>query len=77
MADASDKNEENVSGSFYVDSQCIDCDMCRDSAPSFFKRSVENGYSYVYNQPSTEEDRTICEQALAECPVDAIGADGD
>jgi len=30
MADNEDKNPENVKGLFYVDSQCIDCDLCRE-----------------------------------------------
>ena len=38
MADREDKNPENVSGKFYVDSQCIDCDLCRETAPANFTR---------------------------------------
>ena len=29
MADREDKNRENITGKFYVDSQFIDCDLCR------------------------------------------------
>jgi ferredoxin len=28
MADIANKYAENVSGEFYVDDQCIDCDLC-------------------------------------------------
>ena len=76
MADKEDKVAENVKGSFYVDEQCIDCDACRDVAPGFFKRSDDNGYSYVYNQPITDEEIHICNDALEDCPVEAIGNDG-
>ena len=38
MADIDEKTEKNVPGKFYVDSNCIDCDLCRDSAPDFFAR---------------------------------------
>lgn len=76
MADRDDKQPENVSGKFYVDTQCIDCDMCRDTAPEFFTRSDENGYSYVYKQPTTDEDIKLCHEALEDCPVEAIGDDG-
>jgi len=76
MADKEEKQPENVPGKFYVDEQCIDCDLCRDHAPDFFTRSDDGGYSYVYKQPSTEVEVEICEEALSECPVEAIGNDG-
>ncbi|MGH9944383.1 MAG: ferredoxin, partial [Pyrinomonadaceae bacterium] len=51
LADPNDKVAENVGGEFYVDAQCIDCDVCRDTAPDNFTRSDSNGYSFVYKQP--------------------------
>jgi ferredoxin len=76
LADPNDRVGENASGTYYVDTQCIDCDVCRDTAPDNFTRSDQNGYSYVYKQPETEEERELCEEALAACPVEAIGNDG-
>ena len=76
MADADFKNEENVAGSFYVDDQCIDCDLCRDTAPENFTRQEEEGYSFVKKQPETDEERELCEEAMNVCPVEAIGDDG-
>ena len=76
MADPNDRVGENVQGTYYVDTQCIDCDVCRDTAPDNFTRSDENGYSFVYKQPADEEERALCEEALAACPVEAIGNDG-
>ena len=76
MADPNDRVGENVAGTYYVDTQCIDCDVCRDTAQDNFKRSDANGYSFVYKQPETEEERALCEEALAACPVEAIGNDG-
>jgi|GEM_PF-2272030 len=64
MADKTDKWEENASGKFYVDQQCIDCDLCRETAPAFFTRHDEGGYSYVHKQPETEEDVGLCMEAL-------------
>jgi ferredoxin len=75
-----DKNErvkENVSGAYYVDTSCIDCDVCRDTAPENFRRSDANSYSFVYKQPLSEEERVACEEALLCCPVEAIGNDGE
>ncbi len=76
MAEIEHKLRENARGKFYVDSQCIDCDVCRDTSPSNFRRDDENGYSYVYKQPETGEEAELCEEALGACPVEAIGDDG-
>jgi len=64
MADLEDKNPESVGGKFYVDSQCIDCDLCRETAPENFQRSDEEGYSYVYKQPENEEVKRLVTTAL-------------
>jgi len=76
LADPNDRVEENAPGTYYVDTQCIDCDVCRDTAPDNFTRSDNNGYSFVYKQPETPEERELCEEALSACPVEAIGSDG-
>ena len=77
MAFIEDKLPDNVPGKFYVDRQCIDCDVCRDTSPANFTRNDENGYSYVYKQPSTPLEFELCEEALMACPVEAIGDDAD
>lgn len=77
MADPEDKNEENIGGKFYVDSQCIDCDLCRETAPNNFTRSDDEGYSYVFKQPENDEETAQCLEAMEGCPVEAIGDDGD
>jgi len=76
MADFEDKNPENVDGKYYVDSNCIDCDLCREHAPDNFARDDDEGYSYVYKQPETPEEEEYCMEALEGCPVEAIGSDG-
>jgi ferredoxin len=38
MADVANKFPQNVPGRFYVDDQCIDCDLCRERAPANFAR---------------------------------------
>ena len=47
MADAANKYPENIAGKYYVDNQCIDCDLCRETAPDNFKRNEDGGYSFV------------------------------
>lgn len=76
MAELQDKLPENSTGKYYVDHNCIDCDVCRDTSPANFTRNDENGYSYVWKQPETPEEIELCEEALMACPVEAIGEDG-
>lgn len=77
MADKDDKWPENIKGKFYVDEQCIDCDLCRETAPDFFSRNEDGGYSFVHAQPVNDEDVEACMEALDGCPVEAIGDDGE
>jgi ferredoxin len=76
MADAANKYPENVEGKFYVDDQCIDCDLCRETAPANFMRNDEEGFSFVYKQPESEDEELLCKDAMDNCPVEAIGSDG-
>jgi len=77
MASKENKNEGNVEGKYYCDEECIDCDLCRSTAPDNFKRNEDLGYSFVYKQPENEEEETLCAEAMSICPVDAIGDDGE
>lgn len=77
MADAENKYTQNADGKFYVDDQCIDCDLCRETAPANFKRDEDGGHSYVYKQPENEEEEALSKEAMEGCPVEAIGDDGD
>ncbi|HUF62998.1 MAG TPA: ferredoxin [Verrucomicrobiales bacterium] len=76
MADYENRHPENITGRFFVDEQCIDCDLCRETAPKNFTREEDNGYSYVYKQPENEEEEQQCREAMEGCPVEAIGDDG-
>ena len=56
MANKAEKWKDNAAGKFFVDQQCIDCDLCRETAPAFFMRHDDGGYSFVHKQPTTEEE---------------------
>ncbi|MBV8074999.1 MAG: ferredoxin [Planctomycetaceae bacterium] len=77
MADITQKIPENVPGRYYVDATCIDCDLCRETAPLNFTRQDAEGYSYVFRQPDGPVQEAACLAAMEECPVEAIGDDGD
>lgn len=76
MADVANRYPENVAGKYYVDNQCIDCDLCRETAPDNFKRNEDGGYSFVYKQPESPEEEARCKEAKEGCPVEAIGDNG-
>lgn len=77
MADKEAKWGQNVDGKYYVDDQCIACDACCVEAPDFFDMNDDDGHAYVKKQPVSEQDFEDCENALAACPVAAIGDDGE
>jgi len=76
MANTNDRLTQNVAGPYYVDSTCIDCDMCRSTAPSVFKRDEDVGMSVAFNQPVTAEEIALAEEARINCPTESIGNDG-
>lgn len=76
MADPKDRYAENGAGKWYVDSQCIDCDVCRVTAPANFRREEDKGFSFVFSQPASPEEEAQCQEAKDSCPVEAIGDDG-
>ncbi len=69
MADVANKYPENVLGKYYVDNQCIDCDLCRETAPDNFRRNEDGGYSYVYKQPESPEEEARCKEAKKAAPL--------
>ncbi|WP_165243964.1 ferredoxin [Paludisphaera soli] len=76
MADPALRTPENASGRFYVDENCIDCDLCHETAPGVFARNEDEGRSFVARQPASPEEEALCREALESCPVEAIGDDG-
>ena len=77
MADKEAKWSLNAPGKFYVDDQCIACDACCVEAPKFFAMNDDDGHAYVVKQPENKNDMEEAMNALAACPVAAIGDDGD
>lgn len=76
MADYELRFEDNVSGRFYVDDECINCDICSENAPAFFRESDEGGHHIVFHQPQGEAEIALALEALEDCPAMSIGDDG-
>src|SRR6516165_3093850 len=75
MANPKKRVPENVPGDFFVDATCIDCDACRQIAPSVFGEAAET--SFVKAQPVSSALRRGALQALLACPTGSIGNFGD
>lgn len=71
MAKPSRRLAQNVPGDFYVDDSCIDCDACRQIAPTVFRDYGEQ--SIVYHQPASELEVLDGLKALVACPTASIG----
>ena len=54
MANSNRAYAENVAGNFFVDDTCIDCDLCRQIAPSVF--AEESDHSFVHHQPTSPSE---------------------
>jgi ferredoxin len=76
MANKNSSFKENVAGKYYVDDSCIACDACCVEAPKFFAMNDNEGHAFVKLQPQTPEEFKDAENAMAACPVEAIGNDG-
>jgi glyoxylase-like metal-dependent hydrolase (beta-lactamase superfamily II)/ferredoxin len=71
MADIQRRLAENVPGDFFVDETCIDCDACRQIAPTVFRDHGDQ--SSVFHQPATAEETHRAAMALVACPTGSIG----
>jgi glyoxylase-like metal-dependent hydrolase (beta-lactamase superfamily II)/ferredoxin len=71
MADLRKRLAGNAAGEFYVDSSCIDCDLCRQIAPGIFRE--DGDASVVQHQPSSAAEFRRAEMALVTCPTASIG----
>jgi glyoxylase-like metal-dependent hydrolase (beta-lactamase superfamily II)/ferredoxin len=71
MALAEMSHAQNVAGDFFVDTTCIDCDLCRQIAPDTF--SDIGDQSIVYHQPETAAEEFDALKALVTCPTASIG----
>jgi glyoxylase-like metal-dependent hydrolase (beta-lactamase superfamily II)/ferredoxin len=75
VAQISERLSENAAGDFYVDRSCIDCDLCRQIAPTVFARSPRQQQSYVLRQPAGAQATHRALMALVACPTASIGTE--
>jgi glyoxylase-like metal-dependent hydrolase (beta-lactamase superfamily II)/ferredoxin len=75
MANPRKRVPENLAGDFFVDSTCINCDACRQIAPTVFGEAAAT--SFVKAQPVSNFHRREALQALLACPTGSIGCLGN
>lgn len=73
MASRSTIHPKNSPGPWFVDTTCIDCDVCREHAPEVFGQA--DGGTYVIRPPATPDENRRAWLALQACPVACIGAE--
>ena len=73
MADPHKRLDTNRPGNFYVDTTCINCDTCRQLAPTSFEEVGD--YSAVVHQPAGDTEMRQAYRALLACPTGSIGTE--
>ena len=76
MPSREERYADSVPGAWYVDKKCILCCVCSEAAPNNFRESSAGDHDIVYKQPENDDEKRQCEEAMAACPVEAIGNDG-
>jgi len=74
MANVKRRLPNNSPGDFFVDDTCINCDTCRQLAPTVF--ADDGDYSFVKSQPHSTEETRQALHALLACPTSSIGTTG-
>jgi len=74
MARLARRLPKNAAGDLYVDDTCIDCETCRQIAPSVFARDGRAGQSVVGEQPVSPADERRALMAMVACPTASIGS---
>ncbi len=70
------RDAASAKGAFYVNGQCLDCVLCRETAPGIFARNDVSGLSYVARQPETSEEIIAAMESMEGCCTGAIQEDG-
>lgn len=64
---------ENISGDYFVDQNCIACQVCVKLAPSMFKMNAMMENAFVYSLPKNQQNKELYWEAMDLCPVESIG----
>lgn len=75
MANLAQRHRANVSGPWFVDRTCINCDVSRQCAPWMFGEVDDQ--AVVVRQPATADELRDAARAMLACPRASIGVTGE
>jgi len=64
----------NVPGKYYTTEECDGCAYCASLAPDNFDYNKDTNQYVIARQPKTKEEEEFVQEAMEDCPVDAIRA---
>jgi ferredoxin len=64
----------NVEGKYYVTEECDGCAYCASVAPENFEFDKSTNTYFINKQPATQEEIEFVQEAMEDCPVDAVQA---
>jgi ferredoxin len=67
----------NAPGKYYTTEECDGCAYCTDAAPENVEHDKSTNTYFVCRQPETEEEEQFMQEAVRQCPVDAIQMSDD
>jgi ferredoxin len=62
----------NAPGKYYTTEECDGCAYCASVAPENFEFEKSSNTYFVSRQPGTAEEEEYVQEAMDDCPVDAI-----
>jgi ferredoxin len=65
----------NVPGKYYVTEECDGCAYCASVAPENFEFDKATNTYYVAKQPMSSDELEVVQEAMEDCPVDAVQAE--
>ncbi|MDH4069063.1 MAG: ferredoxin [Ignavibacteria bacterium] len=63
---------QNTEGEYYTNENCDGCAYCAAVAPENFDFNRDKNTYFVSKQPATPEETDYVQEAMDDCPVDAI-----
>ncbi len=69
---ASRKLANNVDGKYFVTEECDGCAYCASVAPENFEFDKATNTYYISKQPENQEELEFVQEAMEDCPVDAV-----
>jgi len=71
------KLPNNTPGKYYTVDECDGCAYCASVAPENFDFDKPSNTYYIVKQPSSPAEQELVNEAMEDCPIDAIRNDGN